>query len=177
MGTFPRARVEHLNVAYSDHDPIQLNLDNSSPQIVRWKRLQRFKEKWVAHTKCEDRIRTSWAQEVLSGSLMFRLFEKIKRCRLDLLGWSRVTFGDTRTRLNQKQMELGKLTCGDFSSNLGRIMEVKKAITELLHHEEVFWKHRSRALWLPVRDKNTKFFHQRASHRRCQNHIEGLYDG
>lgn len=58
---FPRARVEHLNVVYSDHDPIQLNLDNSSPQIVCREHLQRFEEKWVPHTECEDRIRTSWA--------------------------------------------------------------------------------------------------------------------
>ena len=71
---------------------------------------------------------------------MFRLFEKIKRCRLDLLSWSRVTFGDTRTKLNQKQRELDELTSGDFSSNLGRITKVKKSITELLHQEEVFWK-------------------------------------
>ena len=174
---FPRANVVHLNVAYSDHDPIQLNIDNSSPQIVRRKRLQRFEEKWVAHTECEDRIRTSWAQEILSGSPMFRLFEKIKRCRLDLLSWSRVTFGDTRTKLNQKYRELDELTSGDFSSNLGRITEVKKSITELLHQEEVFWKQRSKAIWLPAGDKNTKFFHQRASHRRRQNHINGLHDG
>ena len=91
---------------------------------------------------------------------MFCLFEKIKGCHLDLLSWSRVTFGDIRTRLNQKQMELDELTGGDFSSNLGRILEVKKVITELLHHEEVFWKQRSRALWLLIGDKNTKFFHQ-----------------
>ena len=58
---FPRARVEHLNVVCSNHDPIQLNLDNSGPQIIRRKRLQRFEEKWVAHTECEDKIRISWA--------------------------------------------------------------------------------------------------------------------
>ena len=79
--------------------------------------------------------------------------------------------------MNQKHRELDELTRGDFSSNLGRIMEVKKSITELLHHEEVFWKQRSRAIWLSAGDKNTKFFHQRASHRRHQNHINGLHDG
>ena len=36
------------------------------------------------------------------------------------------------------------------------------------------WKQKSRALWLNERDQNTKFFHNRASHRYKRNKIEEL---
>ena len=107
---------------------------------------------------------------------MFRLFEKIKHCRFDLINWNRATFRNTCTRLDQKQHKLAELTKGGYSANLDKIIVVKKDINELLHHEEVFWKQRSRSIWLPASDKNTKYFHQRASHKPHTNHIEGLLD-
>ena len=63
-----------------------------------------------------------------------------------------------------------------FWANLDRINEVKREINELLHHEEVFWWRRARSIWLPDGDKNTKYFHQRASQRWRKNIIDGLHD-
>ena len=51
----------------------------------------------------------------------------------------------------------------DYGNNLQRINAVKREVNELLHHGEVFWKQRSKALWLLAGDKNTRFFYQRAS--------------
>ncbi|KAK9992170.1 hypothetical protein SO802_027155 [Lithocarpus litseifolius] len=62
------------------------------------------------------------------------------------------------------------------SKKMQRIHEVRKEINELMHHEEVFWRQRSRSIWLPAGDKNTKFFHQRASQRQHKSTIEGLND-
>ena len=107
---------------------------------------------------------------------MFCLFKKIKRCRMDLVVWGRNTFENTRDRINAKQGELEDLMLTGYKENLDRIHEVRKEISELMHHEEVFWRQRSRSIWLPAGDKNTKFFHQRASQRRRKNTIEGLYD-
>ena len=52
----------------------------------------------------------------------------------------------------------------------------KKEVNKQLHKKEVFWRQRSRVIWLPIVNKNTKFFHQHVSQRRQKNHIEGLID-
>ncbi|KAK9996993.1 hypothetical protein SO802_021679 [Lithocarpus litseifolius] len=173
---YPQSKVFHTSAAYSDHEPILLNTEPTVTRHRCSKKIQRFEEKWVAHPECEDRVRFSWVQTQPIGSPMFRLFEKIKRCRMDLVRWSRHTFGNSRDHINAKQGELEELMFAGYGENLDRIHEVRKEINELMHHEEVFWSQRSRSIWLPARDKNTKFFHQRASQRQRKNIIEGLND-
>ena len=94
---------------------------------------------------------------------MYCLFEKIKKCPHDLVQWGHNAFGDMRTKLGAKQQELQDLSTTDYAHNLERINSVRQEVNDLLNHEEVFWRQRSRAIWLPTRDKKTKFFHQRAS--------------
>ena len=173
---FPKAIVHHLAVAYFDHDPILLDLVPAIYPQRRRCQIQRLEEKLVTHSNCENIIRDSWSQPQPQGSPMFCLFEKIKKCRVDLITWRRRTFGNTRAKLDAKQGELADLLCGGFGQNMERINGVKKEIRELLHHEEVFWRQRSRSIWLPARDKSTKFFHQRASPRQRKNNIDRLYD-
>ena len=55
-----------------------------------------------------------------------------------------------------------------------RISSVRSEVNMLLHRAEVHWRQRSRMVWLVVRDKNTKFFHQQAIQRRRTNKIVGL---
>ncbi|KAL5781698.1 hypothetical protein ACOSP7_006727 [Xanthoceras sorbifolium] len=56
------------------------------------------------------------------------------------------------------------------------IKSVEKKINLILQDFEVFWRQRSRAFWLRAGDKNSKFFHAKASQRRRRNHINGLID-
>ena len=48
---------------------------------------------------------------------------------------------------------------------MGEVLKLKKEINELLVKEEKMWKQRSRALWLHEGDKNTRYFHSRATQR------------
>ena len=84
--------------------------------------------------------------------------------------------GSFKTRLEEKERVLEQLKAMNDAENLDSIQGVKDEINALLYREELFWGQRSRAIWLPAGDKNTKYFHQRASQRRRKNNIAGFMD-
>ena len=100
---------------------------------------------------------------------MFCLFQRIRNTQLALIKWEKRAFGNTKASLQQKQRLLEELTCRNDSALLERIRETKAEINHMLHLEELAWRQRSRAIWLPVDDKNTRFFHQRATQRKRKN--------
>lgn len=44
----------------------------------------------------------------------------------------------------------------------------------MLDHKEIFWRQRSKQLWLQVGEKNTKYFHTSCNKRKRNNHIQKL---
>ena len=88
--------VTHIQAAHSDHVPILISTSRLIHQGRRKKFPRRFEESWAAHVDCERVIRESWALDVLNGSPMFCLFEKIKRCRQDLVDWSKLPLASLR---------------------------------------------------------------------------------
>jgi hypothetical protein len=58
-----------------------------------------------------------------------------------------------------------------------REQEIVQKLSGMLEQEEVMWRHRSRVQWLAAGDKNTSFFHLRASQRQKKNRIAMLMTG
>lgn len=64
---------------------------------------------------------------------MFCLFEKIKFCRMALVGWAPTTFGNAKTKLQDKHNALDDLVSSNNPSNLAAIKKLKGEINELLY--------------------------------------------
>ena len=80
------------------------------------------------------------------GSPMYCLFEKIKQCRSALVGWSRVTFGQSKSKIQEKQGILEELNRDNPREHLEEIRRVKEEINTILYHEEIHWRQRSRSI-------------------------------
>lgn len=106
---------------------------------------------------------------------MFRLFEKIKNYRMALVGWS-CNLGSSKVCIDEKYKELESLTMMNNAENISQINNERDEINALLLQDELFLRQRSRAIWLPAGDKNTKYFHQRENQRQRKNQITGFMD-
>lgn len=56
------------------------------------------------------------------------------------------------------------------------IRKAERNLDDLLESEELWWAQRSQALCLQHGDKNTKFFHQKASQRKNRNWVDFIFD-
>jgi hypothetical protein len=93
----------------------------------------------------------------------------------DLARWGQHTFGNIQFQIRSLQKELGELRNVSGRNGPGeREKEITMRLAQLLEQEEVMWKQRSRIQWLAAGDKNTCFFHLRASQRRKKNKVSEL---
>jgi hypothetical protein len=91
-----------------------------------------------------------------------------------LHSWGQSTFGIIPKRIRDKQAGLRQINAQQDGPKMDQVRQIEKELDDLLEYEELWWNQRSRALWLQHGDKNTKFFHQKATHRRRKNRIDFL---
>ena len=65
-------------------------------ESVRWKHKPfRFEEMWLADQGCSDIVKKSWEAR-LRGQPMYRVANKIKKCKRMLHSWSKNHFGSAK---------------------------------------------------------------------------------
>ncbi|PON98093.1 Endonuclease/exonuclease/phosphatase [Trema orientale] len=91
--------------------------------------------------------------------------------------WSWEKLGRWRIRLKESQKKLERLYgTSPGEGMMAEIRKLEKDIEILLYREEAYWKQWSRADWLVERDRNTKYFHNKASNRKKKNSITKIRD-
>ena len=110
------------------------------------------------------------------GSLgLSGLRDQIQSCELDLYAWSSSKTKPETEEIKRIQKRLELLNASEMiEESRNEFLLLSKQLDDLLLKQEIFWRQRSRVAWLQYGDRNTKFFHSKASQRRHRNFIKGI---
>ena len=104
---------------------------------------------------------------------------RLQQCATELTTWNKKEFGNV-TR--QKAEQRGRLQVLIQEEDRGsqtvaaEINIVRRQLNELMAREEHMWRQRAQVQWLTEGDKNTRYFHVKASQRRQRNETRGIYN-
>ena len=136
----------------------------------------RFEHMWMSDVGCSITVEAVWREDS-AESWGTRIIKKVDKCGKELESWCRKNFGNVRRELEKKrrllvQAKVQAIRGGDSK----HMRQLEKEINLLMDKEVKMWAQRLRVLWLKDGDKNTRFFHSKASQRRRKNYINGLFD-
>ena len=118
---------------------------------------------WLKYACCEEVVKEAWKEGELVGS-DWAISNYLERCKAKLLRWNKEEFGNVRVKVAELQARLAFLEIQPTSPN--QIHELRKTRIELncwLDREDEMWRQRARQNWFQGGDRNTKFFHAKAS--------------
>ena len=124
---------------------------------------------------CKKFIDYKWGSSASVGS-MTEVVNKIRDCTFLLGQGNKSKRVSLRKEISASKKELNIANSCIKPDSWPRIRKLENRLDCLLDKEEMYWKQWSRSDWLQNGDRNTKFFHMKASTRRAHNSIKGLRD-
>ncbi|XP_062232870.1 uncharacterized protein LOC133930222 [Phragmites australis] len=169
---FPLAHVSHIASSCSDHVPLLLLWDEPErPRAAP--RCRRYEAMWERDASMPDVIKEAW-EKGEGVSNLGDVMAKLRSTLTQLHTWSDKKVGNVKRKLGKLRKRLGSLRQQGLLDGSNQIREVREKLDELLFREEIMWRQRSRTSWLKEGDRNTRYFHRKASWRARKNRVTKL---
>ncbi|KAK9178687.1 hypothetical protein WN943_027880 [Citrus x changshan-huyou] len=166
----------------SDHHPILMEVVEKGKEGRFFKRTfhrAHYEDFWSSYEKCKEIVKHEWKDTSCwsKGNPVDLFKKKSNEALADLKLWSNNEFKGRQKKLKRLKDKLKMIREDSSHHESGdEIRKMERQIDNILLDEEIYWKQISRADWLREGDKNTKFFHSKASARKRKNIIVGLED-
>ncbi|KAL9683131.1 hypothetical protein QQ045_014947 [Rhodiola kirilowii] len=169
MDIFPQALVKHSFANSSDHVPIVLY--DEEDNLISHCSVSRFEPMWLRHVQFKEEVRQFWS----SSSSNVPLSRKLKQCMDHLSHWNASTFGNVKKKIKALKESIQQIRSSPRTDeNVDTEARLSEELDEWLEREEIRGRQRARAERLKNGDRNTAYFHARASQRKRRNHIDNL---
>ncbi|XP_010680479.1 uncharacterized protein LOC104895616 [Beta vulgaris subsp. vulgaris] len=170
LTTFPSLNVSLLQRGLSDHCPLLiLSKDkNWGPKPFR------FQNCWLTDPRCLKIIKEAW-----SNSASLPICDKLKATKSNLKKWNHEEFGNIDFMIAKLEASIQNFDTianeRDLDEDeLNRRQAEQSELWTWMKRREVYWAQNSRIRWLKDGDRNTKFFHTIATHKRRKNTIASI---
>ncbi|XP_060959373.1 uncharacterized protein LOC133030597 [Cannabis sativa] len=167
LDLFPTGKLFNLEVSTSDHCPLLLNTVMAVAPVRN--KTFRFENCWLKEPICLRMVEEKWLQ-----TAGLPLMDKVQQCGEMLLAWGSDYTGNFKKRIHECKAEIRKWKTGRDVAAVTKYKEAQNNLNNILLQREIFWKQRSKQLWLREGDQNSKFFHAKATSRRRSNLIHKL---
>ncbi|KAL9663677.1 hypothetical protein QQ045_019068 [Rhodiola kirilowii] len=168
-GNFPKCTVT-TGYAITDHVPLCIELSKSMK--FRRDKLLTFEAMWHRDERFSDKVKETW-KEAMAGH--GGLSKALEICAEQLDNWNRYEFGNVKKTIKEAKKELQIMRMMPRTQHvISREKELASKIDEWMEREEFLSRQRSRVDWLKEGNRNTRFLHAKASHRRITNKINKL---
>jgi hypothetical protein len=158
----------------SDHNPILLvfgsNHDFREDSHTK-PHIKRFENFWMHDQNCSKIVKDTWEQT--SGDTSQKLLAVME----NTASWGKRTHGNIPKEIKGIQNNIQSLRSLTPSKDLlNQIHQLEAKLDGLLHKEEIWWAQRDKSNWLKHGDKNSKYFHFKASQRHRKKTINFIKD-
>jgi hypothetical protein len=174
---FDDCTVDNVITTSSDHYAIKIALASDQQRDIPHVVSQSFKYEamWRRAPDYKEVLETAWAAGRVGPPSLRATWDNLNRMATMLKDWSRATFGSVRKQIRKLEHTLFYLRGQPVTeANIQEERDVERKLCDLFECEEIMARQRSRVEWLREGDRNTSFFHAKASARRRTNKISTL---
>eukprot|EP00253_Pinus_taeda_P027333 PITA_27333 len=177
LSSFTVGYAKILNTSASNHYPITLILEAHCPLgPIPFK----YSPLWNWIPAVGDIVQKTWIHHV-EGSPGFIWETKLKRVKQVIKEWAKENYQDPEKVKKKIKSELESVQIRIEEHGLTQQTKEQEYVlyAQLSHinrEEEIKWRLKSRQLWLQEGDKNTTYFHKRATARKLRNNVSTILD-
>ncbi|CAA7040352.1 unnamed protein product [Microthlaspi erraticum] len=164
---YPSSRSYYLEFEGSDHRPILSILE---PHLKKKKGIFRYDRSMKDNQEITEIVTTAW-----NLSETAPVMQRITNCRKAISKWNLEHHINSQEVIKREKANLELAMASSIPNHL-RLVEINQNLKAAYQKEEMYWRQRSRTLWLSLGDKNSGYFHAITRGRTAINKLAIIED-